>query len=111
MNRIAAAAGQGVDVVQSNYTEEILGEGNGDIIDERAIASGDDSGQENHEYFAGEDYQKEEENELRRTVQAVFELEEALLNQHMSNIQVENFETCLSFSNDFRAKQDFQGQR
>jgi len=87
LNRIAAAAGQGVDVVQSNYTEEILGEGNGDIIDERAIASGDDSGQENHEYLAGEDYQKEKENELRRTVQAVFELEEALLNQHMSNIQ------------------------
>ena len=31
---------------------------------------------------------KEEEAELRRTVQALFELEEALLNQHMSNIQV-----------------------
>jgi hypothetical protein len=30
---------------------------------------------------------KEEETELRRTVQALFELEEALLNQHMSNIQ------------------------
>jgi hypothetical protein len=30
----------------------------------------------------------EEEAELRRTVQALFELEESLLNQHMSNIQV-----------------------
>ena len=30
----------------------------------------------------------EEEAELRRTVQALFELEEALLNQHMSNLQV-----------------------
>nr|Q39493.1 RecName: Full=Diatom spindle kinesin-1 [Cylindrotheca fusiformis]AAB05681.1 diatom spindle kinesin 1 [Cylindrotheca fusiformis] len=30
---------------------------------------------------------QEGEEELRRTVQAVFELEEALLNQHMSNIQ------------------------
>lgn len=31
---------------------------------------------------------QEEEAEMRRTVQALFELEEALLNQHMSNIQV-----------------------
>ena len=31
---------------------------------------------------------QEEEEELRRTVQALFELEETLLNQHMSNIQV-----------------------
>mmetsp|Transcript_11589 Transcript_11589/g.20452 ORF Transcript_11589/g.20452 Transcript_11589/m.20452 type:complete len:250 (+) Transcript_11589:381-1130(+) len=30
---------------------------------------------------------EEEEAEMRRTVQALFELEEALLNQHMSNIQ------------------------
>lgn len=34
---------------------------------------------------------QEEEAEMRRTVQALFELEEALLNQHMSNIQVSFF--------------------
>lgn len=33
------------------------------------------------------DASKEDEEELRRTVQGVFELEEALLSQHMSNIQ------------------------
>jgi hypothetical protein len=34
---------------------------------------------------------EEEEAEMRRTVQTLFELEEALLNQHMSNIQVRLF--------------------
>ena len=80
LKRIAIAAGKDIDVVQSDYIE---------AVDEHALASGDDSAQENHEYLTDEGYQQEEENELRRTVQAVFELEEALLNQHMSNIQVE----------------------
>jgi hypothetical protein len=31
---------------------------------------------------------EDEEAEMRRTVQALFQLEEELLNQHMSNIQV-----------------------
>ena len=97
MQRIAVAAGQDVDVVQSNYTEEYLEEGNDDMIDENELLSGDDCAQENHEYLEDEGYEQREENELRRTVQAVFELEEALLNQHMSNIQVEYFEMPLFF--------------
>jgi kinesin family protein 2/24 len=35
----------------------------------------------------GQTTMKEDEEEMRRIVQALFELEEALLNQHMSNIQ------------------------
>lgn len=37
--------------------------------------------------FTRQEPTQEEEAELRRTVQALFELEESLLNQHMSNIQ------------------------
>jgi len=38
-------------------------------------------------YSSRQEPTMEEEEELRRTVQALFELEESLLNQHMSNIQ------------------------
>lgn len=75
-------AGHDIEVLQTNYDmEEMLDyEGSDEMVDDDYLSdSKQASGQE-------------EEEELRRTVQAVFELEEALLNQHMSNIQVEFFE-------------------
>lgn len=96
LKRIAIAAGKDVDVVQVGYIEAVDERNNG-MDDEHAIAAGDDSAEENHEYLTDEVYQQEEENELRRTVQAVFELEEALLNQHMSNIQVE-YRCCITYA-------------
>jgi len=92
LHRIAAAAGQDIESHQTKFVEEALDEG-ADALDEYAVGSSDDgtiedgSAEEYDDYDDGKASQKEEENELRRTVQAVFELEEALLNQHMSNIQ------------------------
>lgn len=94
--RIAAATQQAVEH-HEEFAQKILGEDDDvdtDAIDESLLEQVDE---EEQEYFqsdespdatAGVGASEEGERELRRTVQAVFELEEALLNQHMSNIQV-----------------------
>lgn len=93
LHRIAAAAGEDIESNQARFVEEGLDEG-AEELDEYLLGSSDDdiikdvSTEEFIDYDNARASQKEEENELRRTVQAVFELEEALLNQHMSNIQV-----------------------
>jgi hypothetical protein len=69
------------DYAQAHVAEDILDEQTEEEEQEWIEAS------ESHSEATGEPAQEEEE-ELRRTVQGVFELEEALLNQHMSNIQV-----------------------
>jgi len=93
LHRIAGAAGKDIESHPAKFVEEVLDEG-ADAFDECALGSSDDdlieygSTEEFDDDDDGRASQKEQENELRRTVQAVFELEEALLNQHMSNIQV-----------------------
>lgn len=97
MHRIAVAAGEDIEVLQTSYgAEEMLDERTDEMEDEYGSVSGEDAAEDTAEdsddYLDGKASQQEEEDELRRTVQAVFELEEALLNQHMSNIQVEYFD-------------------
>lgn len=61
-----------------------------ELIHKNLAIQGDDEPPLYEEEDAVEDIydaSKEDEEELRRTVQGVFELEEALLSQHMSNIQ------------------------
>ena len=71
--------------VNANYLDqtEMLGDGDDDE-DLLGTENSDSDGRMEEDALTASD----EESELRQTVQALFELEESLLNQHMSNIQV-----------------------
>ena len=88
--RIADAAQRGdahqQDLINQNLA--ILEEEDDDDEEEELLyeEEEEEEAKDSHDWNE-EPTKEEEEEELRRTVQGVFELEEALLSQHMSNIQ------------------------